>query len=147
MTSTFRALAAAAPLAALALLLHACPREPCTGADCDGPDSGDTTDGCVRVNGSCGAALTCCATDTSGNDLTCDADAGRCLTTCGQRLAACGPGAPCCAGTSGGYALECAQGACAQCLGAGAPCGQDDTPCCAGATCRSTGYNYDYTCQ
>lgn len=138
MTTTLRTLLTTA---ALALLLHACPRDP------GDPDSGSggPTDGCVRVNGSCGPSLNCCATDPSGNALACDADASLCLTTCGQPLAACGPGAPCCVGAFGGHALECAQGACAQCLGAGAPCGQDDTPCCAGATCRPTGYGY--TCQ
>jgi len=146
MTSPCRILAALAPLTALALLLDACPRAPCSGGSCD-PDSGqnEPTDGCVRVNGACGP-LNCCATDTAGNALTCDADASLCSTSCSQPLAACGPGAPCCAGTFGGYALECAQGACAQCLGAGAPCGLNDTPCCAGATCQPTGYSA-YTCQ
>jgi len=142
MTSLLRALLITA---ALAVLLHACPRDTCP-EPCAPLDSGDATDGCVRVNGSCGPALNCCATDPAGDALTCDVDAGgRCLTTCGQLLAACGPGAPCCAGTTGGRALECAQGACAQCLGAGASCGLDDTPCCAGATCGPTGYGY--TCQ
>jgi len=138
MTTLLRATA----LAAFALLLSACPRS----TPDPGPDSGEPTDGCVRVDGACGPALNCCGTDTAGNALTCDADGGLCLTTCGQPLAACGPGAPCCAGTFGGYALQCVQGACAQCLGAGAPCGQDDTPCCASTTCRPTGYS-GYSCQ
>src|SRR3954468_15830489 len=136
MTTTFRTMGCGAAVAAIALVLAGCPRGLCSGGDCGDGDSGvEATDGCVRVGGTCGA-LTCCATDKAGNALSCeaeaDAGAGSCRTSCGQPLAACGPGAPCCAGTFSGHSLECAQGACAQCLGAGAPCGLDDTPCCSG---------------
>jgi len=141
-------LATALPLTLTLLLTSGCPRDLCAGGGCGDGGGEEPTDGCVRLGGVCGAA-TCCATDSSGNALSCDADAGVCRTSCGQLASSCGAAAPCCAGSSGGYSLACVQDACAQCIGRGQSCADAETGCCPGSSCLAYyvgGYTY-YHCE